>query len=72
MSDDKPRGFTRPPHIFKQTTEVLGVQCRRCLAVWSEEVTHYGVFAGYARSYDYCSKCITPEENATTQQDSKE
>jgi hypothetical protein len=43
-------------------TEELAVRCHRCGNVWNEQVTHYGVLAGYARTYDYCDKCITQED----------
>lgn len=47
---------------FKEKTEPLSVVCDRCRNTWLEDVTHYGILAGYARHYDYCDKCITPEE----------
>ncbi len=61
---DKPKGYTKHWDVFKQVTEDLAVQCRRCRKTWTETVTHYGVFAGFARYYDYCSECITPEDKS--------
>lgn len=46
----------------KKITEQCTVICTRCRVTWSEEVTHYGMFAGYARQYDFCDKCITEDE----------
>lgn len=56
------KGFTFPYQPLKEQKEVLSVQCRRCRNVWQEEVTHYGIFAGYARYYDCCEKCLTEDE----------
>jgi len=47
---------------LKETTELCSVYCNRCRNIWQEEVTHFGFFAGYARTYDCCEKCITKEE----------
>lgn len=56
------KGFYLPIQQPKSYTEMLTVICKRCNTTWQEEVTHMGVLAGYARRYDCCVYCLTPEE----------
>jgi hypothetical protein len=59
---EKNKGYNNAFSQLKLRKEELTVHCSRCDNTWLEEVEHYGIFAGYARNYDYCSKCMTPEE----------
>jgi hypothetical protein len=65
------KGYTRSFRPLKLRKERLTVHCKRCNNTWEEDVEHYGIFAGYARDYDYCSKCITPEDQAETESEDK-
>lgn len=56
------KGYTLPHEPLRLRTEMLSVRCRHCNSIWQEEIEHYGMLAGWARTYDRCSNCYTPEE----------
>lgn len=56
------KGFNLPFKPLQEVTEELAVRCKRCGNIWKEEITHWGIYAGYARDYDCCEKCITEED----------
>ena len=66
------KGYTFALEPLRLRTETLSVICKHCGNVWQEEIEHYGVIAGWARSYDRCDKCYTPAEPSPTPTTSQE
>lgn len=56
------RGYNFIKEPLKLQKEICSVYCRNCNNIWQEEIEHYGVIVGWARTYDRCSKCYNPNE----------